>query len=146
MGDFQYTSEQAQLAELIIKLEKQALDKWFKGDTSGYRELWSKQNFSYFDIASPVRIDSYEKICEFLNGIEGNLFAKNYDFCHPRVQFAPDLAILTYQLHADTNLIDMHYNCIEIYQKEDEGWKVIHSTWSAIRPMDWDFSKIKAEV
>lgn len=25
------------------------LDKWFKGDTSGYEQLWSKRSFTYFD-------------------------------------------------------------------------------------------------
>ena len=31
----------------------------------------------------------------------------------------------------------MAYNCIEVYQKETDGiWRVIHSTWSFIRPMD----------
>ncbi len=95
MPDFSYTPAQAQLAEEIIRLEKQALDKWFKGDTSGYRALWSQENFSYFDIASPVRIDSYAEICAFLDSIEGQLFAESYDFRNPRVPhvlLAPDLA------------------------------------------------------
>lgn len=53
------------------------------------------------------------------------------------------MAVLTYQLHADTSLIDMHYNCIEVFQKEEDGWHVIHSTWSFIRPMDMDFGSAK---
>lgn len=40
-------------------------------------------------------------------------------------------------LFADTNLIDMEYNRIEVCQKEEDGvWRVIHSTWSFIRPME----------
>ncbi|AAU38006.1 nuclear transport factor 2 family protein [[Mannheimia] succiniciproducens] len=139
-------SEQTQLVEHIISLEKQALDKWFKGDTSGYRELWSKQNFSYFDIVHPERIDSYDNISAFLDSIEGKLFADSYEFKMPRVQLSQDMAILTYQIFAKTNLIDMRYNCIEVFQKEGDEWKVVHSTWSAIRPMDWDFSTMKAAI
>ena len=46
---WQYNSEEEyRLAEYIIGLEKAALNKWFKGDTSGYEQLWSKHSFSLF--------------------------------------------------------------------------------------------------
>ena len=51
---WQYNSEEEyRLAEYIIGLEKAALNKWFKGDTSGYEQLWSKHSFSYFDAVLP---------------------------------------------------------------------------------------------
>lgn len=143
----QYTKEQKKLAQHIIGLEKAALDKWFNGDSSGYRELWSKKNFSYFDGVFDHRVDTHEEITKFVTTVVDNkLYAKSYDFCNPRVQFGEDMAILTYQLHADTTLINMHYNCIEIFKKEDDGWRVVHSTWSFIRPMDMDFGKMKEIV
>lgn len=40
----------------------------------------------------------------------------------------------------------MQYNCIEVYQLEAGEWKVIHSTWSFIRPMDMDFNQAKEIV
>lgn len=139
--------EECQLAEYIIGLERAALDKWFNGDTSGYEQLWSKRSFTYFDSVSDNRIDDHETIAQFLKTVEGKLFAKSYDFRVPRVQIGKDMAVLTYQLFADTTLINMAYNCIEVYQKEDSGeWHVIHSTWSFIRPMDYDFNKAKAIV
>lgn len=36
------TEEEAILAEKLIEKEKDALEKWLNGDTSGYLELWSK--------------------------------------------------------------------------------------------------------
>lgn len=142
-----YTPEQRALADHIIGLEKAALDRWFKGDTGGYRELWSERSFSYFDGSSPSRVDSHVEICGFLDTIEGQLHADRYDFLNPWVQFGEDTALLTYQLYADTNLIDMKYNCIELFQKEPDGrWRVIHSTWSFIRPMDMDFGKAEDVV
>lgn len=142
-----YTLDEQKIANHIIELEKSALDKWFKGDTSGYREIWSKNNFSYFDGLNQNRIDDYKTIEKFvLDNVEGKLFAQKYDFCNPRVQFGKDMALLTYQLYAKTNLINMQYNCIELYQKEGDEWKVIHSTWSFIRPMDIDFSIFKSIV
>ena len=136
-----------ELTNEIIALEKGALNKWFKGDTSGYLNIWSKNNFSYFDGAVKKRIDNYEDIKNIvLKNVEGKLFADNYKFEYPRVQSVENMATLTYQLHADTSLIDMHYNCIEVYKKEENAWKVVHSTWSFIRPMDIDFGHTKSIV
>lgn len=139
-----YTEEERKLAEHIIGLEKVALDKWFNGDTSGYEQLWSKRSFTYFDAVVEKRVDDHATIAEFLKTIDGKLFADSYNFRNPRVQIGNDMAVLTYQLFAKTTLIDMEYNCIEVYQKEDEDqWRVIHSTWSVIRPMEKNFGKAK---
>ena len=56
------------------------------------------------------------------------------------------MVVLTYELYTDTNLINMRYNCVEVFQKEGNEWRVIHSTWSFIRPMDMDFGKVKNVV
>lgn len=141
-----YSAEGKKLADHIIGLERAALDKWFRGDTSGYRALWSQRSFTYFDSVAEHRVDDHETICQFLDSIEGKLFADKYDFRCPRVQFGGDMAVLTYQLFANTSLLDMRYNCIEVYQKEPDGWHVIHSTWSFIRPMEMDFSAVKEIV
>lgn len=140
-------AENDALTEKIIGLEKGALDKWFKGDTSGYLNIWSKDNFSYFDSFKAERIDDYNQIKQFvLANVEGKLFADSYNFKAPRVQASEDMAVLTYQLFADTSLNEMRYNCIEVYQRENNDWKVIHSTWSVIRPMDMTFEPHKTLV
>lgn len=61
----QYTAEERELAEHIIGLEKSALDKWFKGDTSGYERLWSKRSFTYFDAVVTERVDDHATIARF---------------------------------------------------------------------------------
>lgn len=53
-----YTTEERQLAAHIIGLEKAALDKWFKGDTSGYEKLWSKRSFTYFDASNQCHVQN----------------------------------------------------------------------------------------
>ena len=145
---WQYNSEEKKkLADHIISLEKAALEKWFKGDTSGYAELWSKKNFTYFDAVVSKRVDDYKTISDFLKTIEGKLFADKWDFVDPRVQIGKDMAVLTYQLFSKTSLLDMEYNCIEVFQKEEDGiWRVIHSTWSIIKPMEKNFKNVKKIV
>ncbi|MEC5317696.1 nuclear transport factor 2 family protein [Brenneria populi subsp. brevivirga] len=139
-----YTSEECALAEEIIGLEKAALDKFFKGDGSGYAELWSQRSFTYFDARFAERVDDYPTIKNFLDTvIEGRLSAESYDFRSPRVQFGKDMAILTYQLFSNTNLIDMEYNCVEVFQKEEGQWRVVHSTWSLIQPFEKGAARYK---
>lgn len=130
-------AEEKGIAEILVQKEKAALDKWFGGDVSGYAELWSKRSFSYFDAVVKKRVDSHAEIEKFLQTIEGKLFADKYDFREPRVQISLEMAVLTYQLFAKSTLMDMAYNCIEVFQREEDGeWRVLHSTWSCIRPMD----------
>lgn len=141
------TAEQQRLAEHLVELERSALDKWFAGDVSGYRELWSRRSFTYFDGARTERVEDHDTIEEFLDQLDGKLHADTYDLQNPRVQFGADMALLTFQLFADTNLIDMKYNCVELYQLEDDSqWRIVHSTWSFIRPMDMNFVAVDAIV
>lgn len=143
----QYTPEERELARHLIGLERAALDKWFKGDTSGYEKLWSQRSFTYFDGVATRRVEDHATITASLREIDGKLFADSYDFRAPRLQFGNDMAVLTYQLFARTSLIDMRYNCIEVFQLESDGqWRIIHSTWSFLRPMEMDFGQAKKIV
>jgi hypothetical protein len=142
---WQYKNEEEkQLAAHIIGLEEAALEKWFKGDTSGYAQLWSKRSFTYFDAVETKRLEDFASMADLFQRVEGKLSANSYEVRSPRVQIGVDMAILTYQLFAKTNILDIDYNCIEVFQKEEDGnWYAIHSTWSIIRPMEKDFSKLK---
>lgn len=138
--------EERQLAEHLIDIERTALDKFMNGDGSLYAELWSKDNFTYHDAGFDHRVDTYEEIKNFLdNVVNGKLKTSEYEFKNPRVQFASkDVAVLTFQLFAVTNLNDMRYNCVEVFVRQSNGtWQVIHSTWAVIRPFEMDFSKIR---
>lgn len=141
------TAEEAKLAEKLIGMEKDALELWFNGDSTGYRDLWSKRSLTYFDAVCENRIDKYEVLAKQVREkIDGKLKANSYEVRNERVQIGKDMAVLTYQLYAKTNLVNIDYNCIEVFQQEENGWHVIHSTWSTIRPMDVDFSVFKAVV
>ncbi len=135
------TDDERRLAEELIDKERAALDKWFKGDTSGYAELWSRRSFTYFDGLAAQRVENHETIEQTLQAIQGKLFADSYDFRNPRVQAGSDMAVLTYQLFAKTSLLDMAYNCIEVFQREEDGqWRVVHSTWSPYQEL---FNKVE---
>lgn len=143
-----YSSEEKALAEEIIGLEKAALDKFYQGDSTGYQNLWSHDQFTYFDANTYNRVDTYERIERFLlTYVEGKLKAKSYDMVAPRVQFGQGVAVLTYQLHTILESFNVnsetHYSVIEVYQKNGQGeWKVLHSTWAPIRPFSTDDQEV----
>lgn len=141
-----YTAEERELAQHLIALEESALEKFFKGDMSGYRSLWSEKSFTYFDAVVTRRTESLAEMKAFFVNIEGKLYSDDYQILSPRVQFGQDMAVLTYQIYAKTNINNIQYNTVEVFQKEESGWRVIHSTWSIIRPMDMDFSAFKTVV
>jgi len=143
------TAEERQLAEALIEMERKALDKFMNGDGSLYAELWSKDSFTYHDAGFDHRVDTYEEIKNFLeNVVNGKLKTESYEFKNPRVKFASkDVAVLTFQLFAVSNVNDMRYNCVEVFVRQADGsWQVIHSTWAVIRPMDMDFTKARKAV
>ena len=69
------TKEEKQLAEHIIGLEEAALEKWFKGDTSGYAQLWSKKSFTYFDGVETKRLEDFASMADLFDRVEGKLSA-----------------------------------------------------------------------
>lgn len=122
--ELNYSSDERVLADHLVGLEKAALDKWFKGDTSGYEALFSTRSFTYFDAVVTVRVDDHEAAKKLLAAIHGRLSAESYEFRAPRIQAVKDMAVLTYQLFSETNLIDMEYNVVEVFQKEESEWRV----------------------
>lgn len=137
------TESQQQVINYLIQLERDALDKYYAGDMSGYYNIWSHDNFSYFDAGHDKRIDNFTDIKAFMDqNLAGKMHADSYQFVSPRVQLHGDTGILTYQLFADTNFINMKYNVVEVFQKNAKGeWKVVHSTWDTITPYSRDLSK-----
>lgn len=140
---------QDDLREQIIGMEKHALDCFYNGDSSEYRKLWDRENFTYVDGFAPHRRDSWKDVVDHVGAaVDGKMYAGNYQFLIPRVQISPlgDTAVLTYELHADTNQWNMHYNCIEIFEKKNDGWTVINSIWSLIQPLTNDFGALSEKL
>lgn len=78
---WQYNTEEEKLvAEHIIALEEVALEKWFKGDTSGYAQMWSKRSFTYFDAVETKRLEDLASMADIFQRGEGKLVANSYRF------------------------------------------------------------------
>lgn len=122
------------ISETIIALETKALEAWHNGDPSPYLELYST-DFTYFDPAHERRIDGWDKIKVFYEGMRGKVKMDKFEIINPVVQSTSTMAVLTYNLHSFSGESLWKENCTEVYRLEENNeWKIIHSHWSLTKP------------
>lgn len=72
------------IATEIIGLERAALDRWGRGDPSGFLELCAP-DVVYFDPFLKQRIDRLAELTEHYEGIRGKIRIDRYELVNPRV-------------------------------------------------------------
>lgn len=122
------TTEQ-QTAAQIIALERAALDHWGRGDPSGYLEI-SAPDVTYFDPYLPRRLDGHLALSEWYSPLAGTIHIDHYEMLNPKVQFAGEAAVLTFNLASRSGATEMNWNCTEVYQRFDQNWRLIHTHWA----------------
>jgi ketosteroid isomerase-like protein len=125
-------------SEVIIALERGALDRWGKGDPQGYLELYAPE-ITYFDPMQEGRIDGKAAMEQLYGPIKGMVKVDSYEMLNPRVQRHGDVALLTFNLasHGRTPKGDpfvVRWNSTEVYARSNGKWSIIHSHWSFIKP------------
>ncbi len=83
------------VATEIINLERAALDRWGRGDPSGFLEICAP-DVVYFDPFLKRRIDGVAELTEHYEGIRGKIRIDRYELLNPRVQGDGNLAVLTF--------------------------------------------------
>ncbi len=123
------------IAAMIIAMEKAALEEWNKGNPSGYLAIYA-DDINYFDPFQEKRIDGFERMQVFYEGLRGQMSAGKYEMIDPVVQVTDRMAVLSYNLSYPDNAA-YKWNCTEVYRLDPDGqWKIIHNHWSFVRPMD----------
>lgn len=122
------------IATKIIALETAALEKWNKGNPSGYLELYSP-DFTYFDPFLEKRLDGFDKIEALYEEMRGKVRVDKYEIIEPVVQATDEMAVLTYNLISYTEEGVYKWNCTEVYKLVANEWKIIHNHWSLIKPV-----------
>jgi ketosteroid isomerase-like protein len=122
----------------IVKLERDALDRWSKGDPGGFLELYAA-DITYFDPLTPKRIDGHQAMGDYYGPWTGKICIDHYEMQNPRVMIRGDIALLTYNLLnyvRDNNGVvseGSRWNSTAVYRQERGTWKTIHSHWSFTR-------------
>jgi hypothetical protein len=118
---------------MIIGMEKAALDRWCKGDPSGFLEI-SAPEVTYFDPFVARRIDSLSALTEYYEGLRGKINVERYELNNPLVVVHEDVAILTVNYVSFRGNEASHWNCTEVYKKILEDWRIIQTHWSLTTP------------
>lgn len=127
------SSQTPDISGRILALERAALDRWGQGDPGGYLEI-NAAGVSYFDPYIERRLDGLPELTARYEGIRGKIEIDRDDIVNPRVQLAGDAAILTFQYVSCSGESSAHWNCTEVYQREGDEWKIVHSHWSYTQP------------
>lgn len=121
--------------EVILTLERRALDEWSSGQPQGYARH-AAEDVTYFDdIAAAAGVSGREAWRAYLASLEGKIPRHTYEIVDPAVQVYGDTAILTLHYHATT--LDgtplTRWKATSVYRRQDGEWRVVHAHWSTIK-------------
>jgi hypothetical protein len=113
----------------IITLERAALDRWGKGDPSGFLEICAP-DVVYFDPFLTRRIDGLARLTEHYEGIRGKIQIDRYELLSPLVQGDRNLTVLTFNYVSWGNEGESRWNCTEVFRRDSAGSRLIQTHWS----------------
>lgn len=118
----------------IIALERAALDRWGRGDPSGYLEI-SSPDVTYFDPTTERRLDGVEALSRLYESIRGAIRIDSFEMPNPKVRFCGETAaVLTFNFNARGPSGSMRWNCTEVYERHGETWRIVQTHWSLTQP------------
>lgn len=121
--------------ELILQLERTALNRWGKGDPAGYSDIYA-EDVTYFDPLVAARIDGRHAMIAYYEPWIDKIHVLRYEMLNPQVEVSGGMAVLTYNLvnylqsPDGTDRPGSCWNCTEVYARREESWRIIHSHWS----------------
>lgn len=113
----------------IITMERAALERWGKGDPSGFLEI-TDDDVVYFDPYLEKRIDDKEALTELYESIRGQIHVDTFELVNPLVQSGKDIAILTFNYVSRSGSKEDRWNCTEVYRRTAGKWRIIQTHWS----------------
>ncbi len=122
------------LTQTIIGLERSALDRWGRGDPSGFLEI-SADDVVYFDPFQERRLNGRTELERAYEPLRGKINVDRYEMLSPHVQAGDSMAVLTFNLVSYEPQTVRRWNCTEVYRHQKDGqWKIIQTHWSLTNP------------
>jgi ketosteroid isomerase-like protein len=119
--------------ETIVAMERAALERWGCGDPGGFLDI-TAPTVSYFDPFIEHRLDGIDALRSMYDRLRGKIRMDRFEIVDPRVQVVGDVAILTFRFQSFSAEGSMHWNATEVYQRDESGWRIIHTHWSFHQP------------
>ena len=129
----------AKTASELIAKERAALDRWAKGDPTGYLEIFGPE-ITYFNPFLDHRIDGFAEMSAYYQSLAGEVSIDRFEMVDPRVQIHRDVAILSYHLYNYRTLPDgseeetTRWNSTKVYAWSDGDWRIVHNHWAFLKP------------
>ncbi len=118
--------------DTILTMERAALDRWGKGDPSGFLEI-SAPDVVYFDPSLERRLDGLEALTTLYEKVRGQIHIDRYELLNPKVQLCGEAAVLTYNFVSYAQNKAHRWNCTEVYRRTGSTWRIIQTHWSLTR-------------
>lgn len=113
----------------IVAMERAALDRWGRGDPSGFLEI-SAPDVAYFDPFLERRLDGLEALARYYEKLRGKVQVARYELLNPRVQLVGEAAVLTFNYVSHGGEAPNRWNCTEVYRRDAAGWRLVQTHWS----------------
>jgi hypothetical protein len=117
----------------VIALERAALDRWGKGDPSGFLEICAP-DVTYFDNNLERRLDGLDALTAYYEKVRGQIYVDRYELIQPKVQFCGEAVVLTFNYVGCAGGKEYRWNCTEVYWRTPKGWRIIQTHWSKTGP------------
>ena len=116
----------------ILALERTAMDGWQTGNPDPMLAI-SDPEITYFHVMTEKRLDGLAALKALVESYRGMPLFESYEMAGAKVQAAGDTAILTYILVRHVGGTTSRWNATEVYQRRKDGWRIVHSHWSATK-------------
>ena len=122
------------IASTVIALERAGLDRWGRGDPSGFLEICAP-DVTYFDPFLPRRLDGVEQLAPYYESLRGKIKVRRYELEDPRVLDLGAAAVLTFNYVSwDERERESRWNCTEVYRRDADAWRIVQTHWSLAGP------------
>jgi hypothetical protein len=119
-------------AQEVLALERQAMDGWLAGKPDPQLAI-SDPQITYIHAVVEKRLEGLPALKELYQQYRGIPLFDSYEIVSPKVQAAGNVAVLTYQLLRRNGSATTYWNATQVYCRKTEGWRVIHTHWSAVK-------------
>ena len=120
-------------AREVLALERTTLDGWQVGNPDPLLAI-SDPDITYFHVVTDKRLDGLPALKALFEAYRGRPLFDSYEMADPKVQAGGDTVVLTYTLVRHLGTATTRWNATQVYQRKKEGWRIVHSHWSATRP------------
>lgn len=120
------------VAATIIAMERAALDQSDRLDAGGFLKI-SDPGVVYIDPGLEQPIVGLENLRKYYESFGAGGTPTPGEMLNSQVQVVGDTAVLTFNYRRKDGK-EPRWNATEVYHRTRDGWRIVHTHWSYIKP------------